>query len=50
MNDTAKAQILVQRIKLLREHLDNVGPYPGFEKALAEAEAELRAVEQRQTP
>jgi hypothetical protein len=50
MNDVAKIQILSQRIKLLREHLENVGPYPGFEEALVEAEAELRLVEQRKQP
>jgi hypothetical protein len=47
MQDITKAQILTQRIKLLKEHLENVGPYPGFERVLSEAEAELQAIEQR---
>ena len=50
MQDITKAQILTQRIKLLKEHLENVGDYPAFKEALVAAEAELRSIEEREQP
>ena len=40
--------ILTGRIARLQGHIETVGPSPKFEEALAQAEAELREVEQRE--
>ena len=48
MNDTAKAQILRHRVRLLRERLEQ-GPYAPFEQLLAETENALRELEKRTT-
>jgi hypothetical protein len=47
MQDTSKHQHLAALVERLKEHIARVGNSPPFERALAEAEAELRAIEQR---
>jgi hypothetical protein len=48
MNDSTKAQILRHRVRLLRERLEQGGPYAPFEQLLAETENALRELEKRQ--
>jgi hypothetical protein len=47
MDSRLKRLILEIRAEKLRAHLEHVARTPGFERALSEAESELRSIEQR---
>jgi hypothetical protein len=47
MSVTSKRQDLITLIVRLREHIERCGPSEGFEKALSETEAKLRALEEQ---
>ena len=50
MEARLKHAIVMDRIELLRAHIENVGSSPEFERELKKAESELQRLEQQSQP